>query len=116
MRLLKENLKACMRVFLNTSRQYISRLESLNQKKKMTSKFIESMTNEFMDHTLRMDKSDGDRDKEAQFYVLRNTSCPAILIENFFMTNMRECRLLLEEEFQDRIVNCHMKSIKQIEQ
>ena len=78
--------------------------------------FIESMTNDFMDHTLRHDNSDGDRDKEAQFYVLKKTMCPAILIENFFMTNMRECRLLMEDEFQDRIVNCHMKSIKRIEQ
>ncbi len=78
--------------------------------------FIDSMVKEFPDHRLRQDESDGDKDKEAKFYVLRKTACPAILIENFFMTNRRECRLLLDEAFQDRIVKSHMKSIKRLEQ
>ena len=56
------------------------------------------------------------KDKEAQFYVLRKTRCPAILIENFFMTNYRECKLLMNEEFQNRIVDCHFKSILEIEE
>jgi len=33
----------------------------------------------------RTDKSDGDSDKEAQFYILKKTSCPAILVECAFM-------------------------------
>ena len=78
--------------------------------------FVENMIKAFPDHKLRADNSDGDLDKEANFYVLKHTACPAILIENFFMTNKRECELLLTEEFQDRIVKCHMKSIKQLEQ
>lgn len=78
--------------------------------------FIETMEKEFVDHNLRQDKSDGDKDKEAQFYVLKNTLSPAILIENFFMTNKHECKLLLDEKFQDRIVDCHLKSILAIEE
>jgi len=70
---------------------------------------------EFPDHKLRKDTSDGDMDKEAAFYVLRKTKMPAILSENFFMTNRRECKLLLTEDFRDRIANCHFKMINKIE-
>ena len=33
---------------------------------------------------LRKDTKDGDSDKEAGFYVLQHTNCPAVLTENFF--------------------------------
>jgi len=78
--------------------------------------FIDNMVKHFPTHKLRKDTRDGDKDKEAQFYVLRKTRCPAILIENFFMTNYRECKLLMNEEFQNKIVDCHFKSILQIEE
>jgi hypothetical protein len=31
------------------------------------------------------------------------------------MTNNRECKLLLTEDFRDRIATCHFKMIKKIE-
>ena len=70
---------------------------------------------EFPDHKLRKDMSDTDMDKEAAFYVLRKTKMPAILSENFFMTNKRECDLLLTDNFRDRIATCHFEMIKKIE-
>ena len=73
------------------------------------------MEYEFPDHKFRKDTRDGDNDKEAGFYVLRNTRMPALLSENFFMTNRKECKLLLTEDFRDRIANCHFKMIKKIE-
>ena len=73
------------------------------------------MEHEFPDHKLRKDMSDTDRDKEAGFYVLRKTKMPALLSENFFMTNKRECDLLLTEEFRDRIATCHFKMINKVE-
>ena len=76
---------------------------------------LEIMQDEFPDHKLRKDTSDSDMDKEAAFYVLRKTRMPAILSENFFMTNRRECELLLTEEFRERIAECHFKMIKQVE-
>ena len=82
---------------------------------KIATVFIDNMKEAFTDHKHRKDTRDGDEDKEAQFYVLRKTSCPAILIENFFMTNERECKLLMDEEFQNKIVDSHFKSIMQIE-
>jgi N-acetylmuramoyl-L-alanine amidase len=36
------------------------------------------------DAKMRTDFSDGDPDKEAHLYVLKNTNCPAVLTENFF--------------------------------
>ena len=33
---------------------------------------------------MRADLSDGDFDKEENFYILKHTNCPAIFTENFF--------------------------------
>lgn len=69
----------------------------------------------FPNEKLRTDWSDGDLDKEAKFYVLRKTKMPAILTENFFMDNERECReLLMTRQGRDRIANYHVQAIKKI--
>jgi N-acetylmuramoyl-L-alanine amidase len=51
----------------------------------------------------REDLSDGDGDFEEDFYVLRKTTCPAILIENLFFDNRREAEFLMSKEGQERI-------------
>ena len=43
---------------------------------------------------LSKDESDGDSDKEADFYILKHTKCPAVLTENFFMDNRAGCMWL----------------------
>ena len=91
---------------------YTSRGETKSDK--IAEVFIDNMMVNFPQRKLRKDTRDGDKDKEANFYVLKNTTCPAILIENFFMTNYFECQLLLTPEFQDKIAFCHSESIKQI--
>ena len=70
---------------------------------------------EFPTHTMRKDTRDGDADKEANFYVLKNTAMSAILSENFFMTNEAECRLLMSEDGRDRIAKIHFEMIKELE-
>lgn len=85
------------------------------QSDKVASIFIDNMQKAFPDHKLRKDTRDGDEDKEANFYVLRKTHCPAILIENFFMTNEKECLLLMSEEGKSKIALTHFNSIKDIE-
>lgn len=57
----------------------------------------------FPERRIRKDMSDGDRDWEANFYILKNTRCPAVLLENFFYDNEEECRWLLREDTKDRI-------------
>lgn len=76
--------------------------------------FYSEMQKEFPDKKMRTDYSDGDKDKEANFYVLKNTICPAVLTENFFMTNKEECKLLLSKEGRDRIASAHFKAIENI--
>lgn len=70
----------------------------------------------FPNETTRLDKSDGDPDKESQFYILKNTVCPMVLIENFFMTNPRECKeILMTKEGQEKIVDFVVNAIVYIE-
>ena len=47
---------------------------------------------------LRYDWSDGDPDWEANFYILRETVCPAVLIEHFFMTNEEDFKYLISPQ------------------
>lgn len=44
--------------------------------------------------TIRSDWSDGDPDKEAKFFVLTKTKCPAVLVENLFMDNKEDLNIL----------------------
>ena len=60
---------------------------------------------------LRTDYTDGDPDLEADFYLLRRTLPPAVLVENFFMDSRRDCAFLLSPEGQQAIVNLHVAGI-----
>ena len=60
---------------------------------------------------LRTDYTDGDPDLEADFYLLRRTLPPAVLVENFFMDSRRDCAFLLSPEGQQAIVNTHVAGI-----
>jgi N-acetylmuramoyl-L-alanine amidase len=60
---------------------------------------------------LRTDVSDGDSDKEANFYILRKTNCPAVLTENFFMDNVQDLSMLLNFSTRQKIAQHHFNSI-----
>lgn len=64
---------------------------------------------------LRTDYSDGDPDKEANFYVLKYTSCPAVLTENLFQDNKQDVEYLLSEEGFNAIVKTHVEGILQFD-
>lgn len=49
--------------------------------------------------------------KTANFYVLRHTKMPAILVETAFISNTAEERLLRENDFQDRVAAGIVKGI-----
>ena len=46
------------------------------------------------------------------FYVIKNTKCPAILTENLFYTNKADLAILQTSEGKDKIVAMHEKAIK----
>lgn len=61
--------------------------------------------------TMRKEYSDGDADWEAGFYILKNTKCPAVLTENFFMDNRDDLDYLTSVEGRKAIVATHVEGI-----
>ena len=61
--------------------------------------------------TMRKEYSDGDADWEAGFYILKNTKCPAVLTENFFMDNKEDLAYLMSAEGRKAIVATHVEGI-----
>lgn len=59
----------------------------------------------------RRDRTDGDLDKEANFYVLRKTIMPAVLVENLFFDNETDAQLLLNERFCDELAETYCLAI-----
>lgn len=53
--------------------------------------------------------------KTANFYVIKNTSMPAILTETGFYSNKDECLKLLSEDWRDKIAEAHSLAIQEIE-
>ena len=83
---------------------------------KVANIFCEVYQSSFPDIKFRADKSDGDADKEENFYVLRKTDCPALLVENLFFDNRREAEILLSEAGQKKIAKCLFDCIVKTEQ
>jgi N-acetylmuramoyl-L-alanine amidase len=63
---------------------------------------------------LREDWSDGDPDKEANFYILRETVCPAVLVENLFMTNKKDYTVLNSAKGQKKLAGVICRAIKEV--
>ena len=72
----------------------------------------DSFEEEFKDRTIRRDLSDGDSDWEEDFYIIKKTSCPAVLLENFFYDNKEECSFLLMEQTKRRVAKAILKGVQ----
>lgn len=59
----------------------------------------------------RMDTSDGDKDKEANFYVLNKTNCPAVLVECMFQDNKCDVEYLLSDVGRHEILRTLLEGI-----
>jgi N-acetylmuramoyl-L-alanine amidase len=74
--------------------------------------FAEEFKNTFPKNPLRADLSDGDYDKDKNFFVIRHTKMPAVLTENFFMDNEQECRgILMTTSGRLKIIDFHYRAI-----
>ena len=60
---------------------------------------------------LRTDYTDGDPDLEEDFYILRHTLAPSVLVENFFMDGRADYKFLMSQEGQEAIINLHVAGI-----
>lgn len=52
--------------------------------------------------------------KEASFYVLKYTDCPAFLVENLFFDNFEEAKFLSSDAGQEAIANCLFEVVRDI--
>jgi N-acetylmuramoyl-L-alanine amidase len=77
--------------------------------------FCETYMKFFPQFPFRSDISDKDLDKEENFQVLRETACPALLVENLFFDNRKEADLLLSVDFQTKMKNCILHCIQAVE-
>lgn len=83
---------------------------------KIATYFFNEFKDEFPTERARPDWTDGDADKEANFYVLKKTAMPAVLTESFFMDNMEDCKeILMSEEGRDMVAKAHFDAIMAIE-
>ena len=60
---------------------------------------------------IRTDWTDGDIDKESNFYVIQHTSCPAVLTENFFQDTKDDVTFMNSEAGKQAIVHTHLEGI-----
>ena len=77
----------------------------------LASSLYQAATIHLPGHRLRVDYTDCDPDIEENFYILRHTSCPAVLTENLFMDNRQDVAFLESEEGARSIVNLHVAGI-----
>jgi len=60
---------------------------------------------------IREDWTDSDRDKEADFYIIKKAKCAAVLTENFFYDNKDDLRYLTSDEGVHAVVRLHIEGI-----
>jgi N-acetylmuramoyl-L-alanine amidase len=63
------------------------------------------------DITMRSDLSDGDRDKEAGYQIIRETKMPAILIEHLFFDQYEDALLLFREDVVERFAEAQVRAL-----
>jgi N-acetylmuramoyl-L-alanine amidase len=60
---------------------------------------------------IRTDLTDGDTDKEADFYIIKKAKCAAVLTENFFYDNKDDLKYLTSDEGVHAVVRLHIEGI-----
>jgi len=77
--------------------------------------FCNQLVKDFPAWPLRQDTRDGDKDKEEDFYVLKNTNCPAVLVELLFFDEINQAEFLNSAIGQERLAESLFQSILQIQ-
>ncbi len=78
----------------------------------LATRFFYAMERQFPNMKFRADNSDGDPDKEADYFVLRKTWMPAVLTENFFMDTLNpDCEIMMSDKGRVDIANAHVDAI-----
>ncbi|MAF33633.1 MAG: N-acetylmuramoyl-L-alanine amidase [Desulfobacterales bacterium] len=72
--------------------------------------YVQESLNQHMKRRYKRIKNKGV--KQAPFYVLLGAQMPSILIETSFISNARECRRLLNADYQEHLAEAIVKGIK----
>lgn len=67
-----------------------------------------------MNMKMRYDLSDGDKDKEANFQILRYTHCPAFLLECGFMDHKKDYHNLWDRSYLSLLVDTLVETIVEL--
>ena len=65
--------------------------------------FLTDIENAFPDEKMRYDLIDGDKDKERNYYILKNTYCPALLLELLFMDYKPDYFKLFDCNYREKL-------------
>ena len=65
-----------------------------------------------MNKLFRKDTTDGDKDKEADFYIIKGANCPAVLTENLFQDNRKDVEFLESQYGIQVITELHAAGIE----
>lgn len=74
--------------------------------------FLRKLEEDLSSENFRFDNSDGDRDKESNFYILKNTSSPAFLLECGFMDHPEDYANLWSDVYLNSLVNSLVGTIE----
>lgn len=78
----------------NNSDKLAECLYNAAEERMVNDPFIKASYAGEMNKLLRKDTTDGDKDKEADFYIIKGANCPAVLTENLFQDNRKDVELL----------------------
>lgn len=65
---------------------------------------VDDLPAEFPSYKMRFDETDGDKDKEADHAVTKNSKHPSVLVECFFFDNAEDLALFNDEDFRTKFV------------
>ena len=72
----------------------------------------EAAIKNFPGRRIRTDYSDNDPDWEENFYILRHSLCPAVLVEQFFMDNKKDLAYLISDEGKRNLINVIVSGVE----
>lgn len=75
---------------------------------------LENLETDLRGQFMRFDRSDGDRDKESNYYLLRKSAPPAFLLECGFMDEITDYNNLWDRQYLKYLTNSLVRSIKDI--
>jgi len=74
--------------------------------------FLSNLEKDLYNQKMRFDYTDGDKDKETNYYILRKAKAPAFLLECGFMDQINDYNNLWDEKYIEVLVSSLYNTIK----